>query len=150
MDTNINAVINAAIREEHPEQPKPEPERKPVRLIDANSIKYTTRTIEHSQGGAPPVTFAYKEDVDRLPTVEIEQLEIVQHLREIAEARQRLIEKYKTRLDEAIREREAAKRVIKDLVIMYGIKITEPTQANISLADQTDDDVVEALIRGRF
>lgn len=71
MDTNINAVINAAIRAEHPEQPQSEPERKPVRLIDANSIKYTTRTIEHSQGGAPPVTFAYKEDIDKLPTVEL-------------------------------------------------------------------------------
>lgn len=44
---NINAFINSAIRTEHPEQPQSESERKPVRLIDANSIKYTTRTIEH-------------------------------------------------------------------------------------------------------
>lgn len=68
---NINAVINAAIRTEHPEQPQSEPDRKPVRLIDANAIKYTTRTIEHSQDCAPPVTFAYKEDIDKLPTVEL-------------------------------------------------------------------------------
>lgn len=137
MDKNINAFINAAIRTaaEKPE-PQAEPERKPVRLIDANAIKYTTRTIEHSQDGAPPVTFAYKEDIDKLPTVDPESLEIVNQ--------------YKTRLDSAIKEREAAKRVIKDFVMMFGIKITDPTQAFKSISSQTDDDVVEALIRARF
>lgn len=148
---NLNAVINAIIRTaEHPEQPKSEPERKPVRLIDANSIRYTTMQIGHSHGAEPPETFAYKEDIDKLPTVEIEELEIVQHLREVAEARGRIIEKCRKSLVNVTKEREAAKRVIKDLVIMYGIKITDPTQANRSLANQTDDDVVEALIRGRF
>lgn len=109
------------------------------RNIDGSTLKIMTIVHKGIQG--------YIMDAD---TVDVNDLEIVQHLREISEARQRLIEKYKTRLDEAIREREAAKRVIKDLVIMYGIKITDPTQANKSLADQTSDDVVEALIRGRF
>lgn len=126
MDKNLNAFINAAIRTaEHPEQPKPEPERKPVRLIDANTIKYTTMQIGHSHGGEPPETFAYKEDIDKLPTVEIEELEIVQHLREISEARGRLIEKYKSRLDEAIREREAAIDFIKYLDRNYSSYMTE-------------------------
>ena len=82
MDTNINAFINAAIRTaEHPEQPKPEPERKPVRLSDANSIRYTTMQIGHSHGSEPPETFAYKKDIDNLPTIDTEELGIVQSLR---------------------------------------------------------------------
>mgnify|MGYP001111936327 CR=1 FL=1 len=83
-------------------------------------------------------------------TVDENDLEVVQYLRAIAEVRERLIKKCKARLDDAEKERDAAKRVIKDLVVMYGIKITDPTQANRSLANQTDDDVVEALIRERF
>lgn len=83
-------------------------------------------------------------------TVDVNDLEIVQHLREVAEARGRIIEKCRKSLVNVTKERKAAKRVIKDLVIMYGIKITDPTQANRSLANQTDDDVVEALIRARF
>lgn len=126
VDTNINATISAIKRAaEHPEQPQSESERKPVRLIDANSIRYTTMQIGHSHGAEPPETFAYKEDIDKLPTVEIEELEIVQHLREISEARGRLIEKYKSRLDEAIREREAAIDFIKYLDRNYSSYMTE-------------------------
>lgn len=132
-----------------------------MRLIDADKMaKEVTEAFYDVQIGRELdewalkiITFVHKGIQDCIAdtdTVDVNDLEIVQHLREISEARGRLIEKYKARFDEAIREREAAKRVIKDLVIMFGIKITDPTQANRSLANQTDDDVVEALIRGRF
>lgn len=105
---NINAFINAAIRTEHPEQPQSEPERKPVRLIDANAIKYTTMQIGHSHGGEPPETFAYKEDIDRLPTVDTEELEIVQSLRKLLKSRGEILSKTMAMLSRAEMEREAA------------------------------------------
>lgn len=104
----IDAKINAIRTAEHPEQPQSEPERKPVRLIDANSIKYTTRTIEHSQDGAPPVTFAYKEDIDKLPTVDTEELEIVQSLRKLLKSRGEILSKTMAMLSRAETEKEAA------------------------------------------
>lgn len=132
-----------------------------MRLIDADKLaKEVTEAFyivqigrEIDEQALKIITVVHKGIQDWIAdtdTVDVNDLEIVQHLREISEARGRLIEKYKARLDKAIREREAAKRVIKDLVIMFGIKITDPTQANRSLANQTDDDVVETLIRGRF
>lgn len=132
-----------------------------MRLIDADkmakeeteaffSVQMSGKVDSITQGVNSIVHTKIQNLIADTDTVDVNDLEIVQHLREVAEARGRIIEKCRKSLVNVTKEREAAKRVIKDLVIMYGIKITDPTQANRSLANQTDDDVVEALIKARF
>lgn len=109
VDTNINATISAIKRAvEHSEQPQSEPKQKPVRLIDANAIKYTTMQIGHSHGAEPPETFAYKEDIDNLPTVDPESLELVQDLRRRLKSAEEISAKAISMLSRAEMEREAA------------------------------------------
>lgn len=132
-----------------------------MRLIDADKMaKEVTEAFYDVQIGRELdewalkiITFVHKGIQDLIAdtdTVDVNDLEIVQHLREISEARGRLIEKYKARFDEAIREKEALKSVIRRLSEMTGLTFVEPAQADKCLANQTDDDVVEALIRTRF
>lgn len=132
-----------------------------MRLIDADkmakeeteaffSVQMSGKVDSITQGVNTIVHTKIQNLIADTDTVDVDDLEIVQHLREIAEARGRIIEKCRKSLINVTKERNAAKRVIKDLVIMFGIKNTDPTQTDKSLADQTSDDVVEALIRARF
>lgn len=107
-----------------------------MRLIDADKLaKEVTEAFYNVQIGREIdeqalkiITVVHKGIQDWIAdtyTVDVNDLEIVQHLREISEARGRLIEKYKARLDEAIREREAAIDFIKYLDRNYSSYMTE-------------------------
>lgn len=110
-----------------------------MRLIDADKMaKEVTEAFYDVQIGRELdewalkiITFVHKGIQDCIAdtdTVDVNDLEIVQHLREISEARGRLIEKYKARFDEAIREREAAKEESQlDMAIE---EMSELTKAN--------------------